>query len=300
MLCNMNDDTRLTTIRKPHPDYPPLLRHIKRPPEQLRITGTLANPTNKRCISIVGTRRTSRYGITQTKKIIEELRDLPIIIVSGLADGIDSIAHETALANNITTWAVLGHGHAQLPTHKQKIAQRIIEQNGCIISEYAPEIEAQKFTFPERNRIIAGISQLTLVTEAPLRSGANITARIAREENRDVFALTADLDRTTTEGNLMLIEQNIAETCTSSNVLRLALGYEPPTQQSKTTRPLPPHLDIAPVHQLLKLLSPSKPTTFDALMEATKTTTSRLLELIALLELDDRLNHIPGGYISTR
>lgn len=297
MLHSMNN---IITIRKSHSDYPPLLRHIKRPPEQLNIIGTLANPTNKRCISIVGTRRTSHYGITQTKKLIEELRDLPIIIVSGLADGIDSIAHETALANNITTWAVLGHGHNQLLTHKQKLAQRIIEQNGCIISEYEPELAAQKFTFPERNRIIAGISQLTLVTEAPLRSGANITARIAREENRDVFALAADLDRTTTEGNLALIEQNIAETCTSSAVLRLALGYEPPTKQTKTVRPLPPHLDIAPAHQLLELLSPSKPTTFDALMEATKTDTSRLLELIALLELDDRLTHIPGGYIATR
>lgn len=177
------------TIALGDPHYPALLNEITNPPEVLYVRGTL--PTGP-CVAVVGTRRNTRYGQQVTDEFSSQLARAGVCIVSGLALGVDGFAHEAALAVGGTTVAVLGTGideHTIYPTSHRGLAERILEHGGALVSEYPPGFKATAYSFPERNRIIAGLSLGTLVTEAPHQSGALITAYHAVHNNRDVFAI---------------------------------------------------------------------------------------------------------------
>lgn len=309
----------ITLITRDDPRYPPLLKEMKTAPFSLYIEGNHGphrpinsenSPKNPaKNLSIVGTRQPSPYGILQTQKIIQHVSAYPLIIISGLARGIDTLAHETALLEGLSTWAVIGHGHTFLPSYQRDLIQQILE-NGCIISEYPPEIPPEKFRYPERNRIIAGLSEVTVVTEAPKSSGANITAKLAREENREVFALCADIDRHDCQGNLDLIEECIATPLTSFALLEQTLHcvpreIKPHTKNHSSSRSLPlvrsaPPMRDPQLQAIVDALNYKKITAFGEIMDTTHIqNVPELLEKLTTLEIDGIIESLGGGYILT-
>ncbi len=281
--------------------FPPLLREIHKAPQGIYVRGNYdaALAKTHTFLSVVGTRRPSVYGIIQTQKIIQYGAGYPIVIVSGLAHGIDTIAHETALLEKLPTWAVIGHGHLGLGSHQRDLI-RMIEENGCTISEYPPECPAESFRFPERNRIIAGLSPLTLVTEAPIRSGANITAISARDENREVFALCADIDRIDCAGNLSLIEQHIATPLTSYHALVEALGLDGAQarqMQMDAHERSPQRFQDAAMNAIVDCMSYKSFTSVSEMMQAASISDiTIILQKISLLELKGCIEKIGGNF----
>lgn len=159
-------------------------------------------------VTVVGTRAASPHGLRAAEMLSRDLASLGFAVVSGLARGIDSAAHRAALKCGGKTWAVLGHGMGHIyPPENRLLASEIIESGGYLISEYPPFLPPRKHFFPARNRILSGLALGTVVVEAPIKSGALITARCALEHNREVFAVPGFFDDPRFGGNQSLIQQ---------------------------------------------------------------------------------------------
>lgn len=172
-----------------------LLHEIPEPPKKLWYRGHLP-PTGLKLLAVVGSRQYSTYGKQVIEKLFKDLAPYPIGIVSGLARGIDTLAHETALANNLYTLAVPGSGLADsvlYPAQNRRLASRILEQQGGLLSELEPSTRAAIWTFPRRNRIMAGLTHATLLIEASAKSGTLITARLAVDYNRELLAVPGNI-----------------------------------------------------------------------------------------------------------
>ena len=197
-------------IRQLRPDaFPQPLREIPDAPTTLYIRGRLPNQTFVP-LTVIGSRRHSMYGKRVCEKLIAELRGCPIAIISGLALGLDSIAHEAALSNELPTVAVMPSGlsdTAIYPAAHRTLAQKILDAGGALISEYEEDARPTRWSFSERNRIAAGWSLATLVIEAPEKSGALITARLALEYNREVLAVPHPLGSETGAGTNTLLRR---------------------------------------------------------------------------------------------
>jgi len=206
-------------------NYPGLLKEIYDPPEKLYVEGNLS-PEEKYPLAVVGTRRPSEYGKRVATELVKNLARLGLTIISGLALGIDGLAHEAALKVGGRTIAVLGSGIDIIyPASHKKLAEDIIKSGGVIVSEYPPGTSPSKLTFPARNRIIAGLSLGTLVIEAPERSGAMITARFALEQGRDVFAVPGSISNLNSAGCNKLIKMGAKPVTRSEDVLE-SLGID--------------------------------------------------------------------------
>lgn len=189
--------------------YPPLLRQIADPPFCIFTRGELP-PPDAPFLSIVGTRRATRYGLQMTEKISSELASRGVVIVSGLAVGIDTMAHASCLSASGKTIAVLGGGideQSLYPASNKILAEKIISQEGALVSEYPPGFMPTAYSFPRRNRLIAGLSSGTLVIEGKIDSGAMITARCALDYDREVMALPQNANSPTASGPHDLIKQ---------------------------------------------------------------------------------------------
>ena len=194
------------------PRYPaPLWLDDEAPPALLYLWGTLpaalARPAHRvRAAAIVGTRRPTGRGLALARELAASLAALDVVVVSGLALGIDGAAHEGALDGAGPTVAVLGGGHRYLhpPTHRS-LARRIVRAGGAVLSEHPPEVRPERHFFPERNRLVSGLSRLVVVVEAGLRSGANSTAEHALRQHRDVFACPGRPGDPTVAGTLRLV-----------------------------------------------------------------------------------------------
>ncbi len=191
-------------------ELPPLLTEIPDKPKKLFIRGTFPDPHSHIFLSVVGSREYTSYGKQVCETLIEGLRGYPIVIVSGLALGMDGIAHRSALRANLKTIAVPGSGlHESVlypGTHKN-LAKDILDNGGALISEFSEYERARLFFFPKRNRLMAGLSHAVLVIEAELRSGTLITSRLATEYNRDVFTVPASIFSPTAKGPHMLLSK---------------------------------------------------------------------------------------------
>jgi len=189
-------------------EFPERLREIPQPPQLLYLKGELPDE-NQITLAVVGTRKCTDYGRQCCEKIIDGLKNTGITIVSGMALGIDSFAHASALKNNLKTTAVLGgglHKSVLYPKNNIPLAEKIISEGGCIMSEYPLKMGVDKYTFPQRNRIVAGLSIATLVVEAPLKSGAMITAFMAVDYNRDLLSVPGNVFSSNCEGTNTLIK----------------------------------------------------------------------------------------------
>jgi DNA processing protein len=207
-------------------DFPPQLLEIPQPPKELWLAGTLPSPETV-LLTVVGARKHSHYGEEACETIIEGLTGYDIAIVSGLALGIDAIAHEAAMNAGLPTIAVPGSGldHRVLyPRSNVNLAERILQSGGALLSEYPPEMHAAQWTFPQRNRIMAGLARATLIIEAEEKSGTLITARLATDYNRDVFAVPGSIFSPLSKGPNKLITLGATPISSSEDVLH-ALGF---------------------------------------------------------------------------
>ncbi|MDR0609177.1 MAG: DNA-processing protein DprA [Planctomycetaceae bacterium] len=185
--------------------YPEPLRTIHDPPPILYVKGKIL-PQDTFSIAVIGTRRNSAYGCRQADRLTTALCLNGFTIISGLALGIDGIAHRAALKSNTRTLAVLGSGHHRIyPPEHETLAEQIVQSGGAVLSEYPPLHQSAKWTFPQRNRIVSGLALGVLVVESPMRSGAMISARIAGEQGRDIFAVPGSIESTASHGCHQLI-----------------------------------------------------------------------------------------------
>lgn len=204
-------------------EYPELLREIPEPPTQLRYEGALP-PAENKLLAIVGSRKFSPYGREVCDTLIGGLSGEPITIVSGLALGIDSIAHRAALRAGLHTLAIPGSGLDRSVIHPRShagLADEIVESGGGLMSEYDDLMPAGVWAFPQRNRIMAGMCHATIVIEADKRSGTLITSRLATEYNRDVGAVPGPIHSTTSDGPHMLLRLGAALIRDHNDVLEL-------------------------------------------------------------------------------
>ena len=197
----------MTVIELGNKLYPKILKNIKKAPKKLYINGNL-DILNSNCIAIVGSRKNTEYGEKWCKKFAQEFIKYNLTIVSGMALGIDKIAHKTAIRNGGKTIAVLPSGLENIyPEENLELYNEIILNGGCVISEYEPKIKASSKNFLERNRIVSGLSLGTVVIEASYRSGTSVTAKIAKEQGRDVFCIPGSLDNPKSIGTNNLIKE---------------------------------------------------------------------------------------------
>jgi DNA processing protein len=196
-----------TVITGASPLYPRQLREIHAPPIVLYVWGELTE-RDQHAIAVIGSRRTTHYGMESAKKLSYQLAYAGLTIISGLARGIDTAAHQGALAAKGRTVAVIGSGLSKLyPPENATLAEKIRSGNGAIISEFSMEIEPDRQTFPMRNRIISGWSHGILVVEAGLNSGALITVTQALEQGRSVYAVPGQINAPSAQGSNRLIQQ---------------------------------------------------------------------------------------------
>ncbi len=220
-------------------EFPSLLQEINDPPKQLYLEGVLP-AEDYTCLTVVGSRRASRYGEDACAKLISGLAGYQIVIVSGLAIGLDTIAHQSALETGLLTIAVPGSGLDRSvlhPSSNRRLADKIVESGGALLSELEPLAPAGVHTFPRRNRLMAGLAKATLVIEAGEKSGTLITARLALDYNRDVLAVPGSIFSPGAFGTNRLIRDG-ATPITTSEELLLALGYEPVGEERVRSRQL--------------------------------------------------------------
>lgn len=202
--------------------YPPLLRHAPAAPPRLYVRGSTAALTAPRPMAIVGTRKMTRYGEAATRLLSEGLARAGLCVVSGLALGVDAVAHDAALRADGATVAVLASG-VDAPTIGPRtnapLGERIAAGNGALVSEHPPATSAAKFGFPRRNRIIAGMVRGVIVVEAAERSGALITARLALEAGRDVFAVPGPITSPASAGANRLLRDGAVPATSVEDIL---------------------------------------------------------------------------------
>lgn len=271
-------------------EWPRLLREIpeKIQPKTLYIAGA-PPPPDALIISIVGTRRPTSYGKEVAHEIAGALARARIIIASGLALGIDSIAHTAALEAGTPTIAILGSGineNLLYPKENVPLARRIIESGGSIISEYDASQKPELWTFPQRNRIIAGIAQATIVIEAGEKSGALITARFANDFNRDVFALPGSIFHSQSHGTNTLIKDG-ATPITSVDSILAALGLETTTRNEK--------LEAATEEERLILKVLDEESSLDEIIKKTGLSAQKVLSTTLDLEIRGMIKNTGGG-----
>jgi len=286
------------------PGYPPLLEEIYDPPLILYARGQL-EALEKPGIAIVGTRRPTVYGLQMAQGIASDLGNRGICVVSGLARGIDSAAHRGCLDGNGTTIAVLGCGiDIVYPREHRQLTQKILAQ-GLLLSEFPPGTSPSPQNFPIRNRIISGLGLGTLIVEASEYSGSLITARLAMEQNRDVFALPGNLTSPQSFGPNFLIKQGAKLVQTWRDVVE-----ELPTEirqeiflKEDAKPPLKAELDLLTEEEsrLLGLLREDETTQFDKIYRYSGLSIPHLSDLLLKLEMAGRIRQLPGNlYVRMR
>ena len=221
-------------------EYPNRLRNIPDPPLVLYYRGTLPNFHTRPLIAMVGTRKASPYGICATRRLATQISACGGLVVSGAADGVDAAAMEGALENDDCVIGVLGCGvDVVYPRSNRRLFQEVLRK-GCLISEYPPESKPESWHFPQRNRIISGLADGVVVSEAPLRSGALITARYALEQGRDVFAVPGNIDMPTCAGSNGLLDEGAGIVLSGWSVMREYEALYPETVANRMEKTLKP------------------------------------------------------------
>ena len=278
----------IKTISIEDKEYPKLLKEIKNPPEILYLRGEILPEEN--CFAIVGTRRCSDYGKQVALEIAGDLAEAGLTIVSGLAPGIDTFCHQATIERNKRTIAVLGTGLDEKSIYPQsnlKLAEKILKTRGALISEYLPGTPGSKFTFPNRNRIISGLSLGVLVIEAKEKSGALITADWAKKQKRLVFAIPGPIHSSNSKGCHYLIKHG-AKLVENANDILKELN-------------LPSIMKSEPIgggneeeNLILKTLL-EESLYIDKIIERTNLPAQKVISILAILEIKDKVRNLGGN-----
>lgn len=281
----------ISFITRQSPEYPPLLKEIHNPPIGLFVRGTIPEYTT--AVAIVGTRKATHYGLGVTQTIASELARQKILVVSGLAYGVDTAAHSAVVQNQGQTIAVLGGGidHQTLyPPTNRKLARDISEGLGAVISEYPIGTPSLTYHFPNRNRIISGLSHATIVIEADLQSGSLITARFALEQNREVFAVPGNITNPYAIGPNALIKQG-AHPLTSVEDIFDILNIPALQTEAKAKKLFP----SSPDEQALFALIGDAPLHVDEVTRSSELDTKTVNSTLTIMEMKGLVRHIGGG-----
>ena len=273
-------------------NYPFLLKQIFDPPAVLFYKGCLKACNLDRTLGIVGSRKASHYVLEILRKLISELRENDVTIVSGMALGADSCAHKAALKNGLKTIAVLGSGINWIyPTENKKLYYEIINNNGAVMSEYYPDEKAEIWKFPKRNRIISGLCKGTLIAEAGLKSGALITAKLCIEQNRELMCIPGLVTNPNTEGVHKLIKEG-AGLVTSAKDIFDNLNWTMINNININQNSLDINLldNEKKVYEILDL----EPRHFDEILNKSNLSIDELLVVLTSLELNGIIRQVSG------
>ncbi len=288
--------------------YPPLLRETYDPPVVLYVKGAWAECLDGPCVAIVGSRRCSTYGQNAALMLSRELARRGVTIISGMARGIDAAAHRGALEAGGRTVGVMGTGLDQIyPRDHKKLADDILKSNGALVTQFPLGTPPVSENFPYRNRVISGLSLGVVVVEAAENSGSLITARLAMEQNREVFAVPGNITSRNSFGTNYLIKgagaklvqqwQDIAGELPSEIAARL---LPPPSKKTKKKGELLDQLQLTPQdlsepeRAVFKLLSTDTPQQIDALAETTRLSITQLTSALLTLEMRELIRALPG------
>lgn len=269
--------------------YPELLREIDCPPIILYCKGNI-DLLNSDCLAVVGTRRATNYGKTMCKKIVNEVSTEGITIVSGLAEGIDTVAHKSCLEVNGKTIAVLGSGLLNIyPASNEGLSTEIIEKGGLVVSEYKPNEPSVTYHFPVRNRIIAGLSKATFIVEATEKSGSMHTKNYAIEYNREVFALPARINDIYSIGCNKIISNGQARMLLGSKDIIEFYG------KSKKSSNKVNSIQLSYEEQIIYDALDLNEMNIDEILIKTKMETKVLLTMLMRMEIKGIIQKLPGN-----
>jgi DNA processing protein len=278
-------------------EYPQRLLNCYDPPTLLFYKGN-ANLNTSRVVAIVGTRNNTEYGKSVTEKLVKELISLNCIIVSGLAFGIDSIAHKCSLKYNVPTVGVVGHGLDTIyPRQNSNLAKQML-QDGGLLTEFRSNTNPDKHNFPSRNRVVAGISDATIIVESGIKGGSMITADLANDYNRDVFAIPGRTNDVKSSGCNELIRNNKAVLLQDPAQFSEIMGW---ADQKKTTAPVQKELfvDLSDDEKKIAgLLNNDQILTIDELNFQSGISASSLAASLLNLEIKGMLKVLPGKRFS--
>ncbi len=274
-----------------HKEYPDLLRKIYDPPVLLFVFGKIKE-TDSRSIALVGTRHPTPYGHSVAESLTRDLAQHSITIISGLARGVDTIVHSTALKYGTRTIAVIGSGlDVPYPPENKKLMERIAEE-GAVVSEFPMGTKPDAPNFPRRNRIISGLSLGTVVLESAEDGGALITASTALDQDREVFAVPGNITEKRSDGPNKLIRDGRAKliTCVQDIFDELAQQLHLSFDQNNVK----PHIELTPTEQSLFNFLSNEPIHIDTLAEQTEISTSDALVTLLSLEFKGVVRQLPG------
>lgn len=271
--------------------FPRRLREITDPPKKLYVEGTLP-PEEHKWLAVVGSRKYSNYGKEVTESLVAGLAGYPIVIVSGLALGIDAIAHRSALSAKLKTVAVPGSGldrSVLYPSTNRRLAEEIVENKGALLSEFEPKFSATAWSFPQRNRLLAGLSDVVLVVEAEQKSGALITSKFATEYNRDVCTVPGSVFSSSSTGPHMLIKLG-ATPITSPKDLLEALGFDITARQTLSAK----RYDDCPPEEKKVIALLQAPLSRDDLLDQLLMPIGKANALLSLMEIKELIKESGG------
>lgn len=273
-------------------NYPKNLKNIEYTPQIIYYRGNIL-PEDEFSISIVGSRKCTNYGSWATEKFSKELSELGICIISGMALGIDSIAHKSALKSNSRTIAVLGCGVDQIyPKTNYKLYDEIIE-NGCVMSEFPIGTPPLAHNFPIRNRIISGLSKALLVIEAQERSGTLITARFANEQSKEIFAVPGNLNSIYSKGTNKLIKDGALIATSADDIISCVPDFSEFLQNKKTIEKNTD--ELSPTEVLVYTLVKQEPKTANKIAETLGLSIIETNTILTSLELKSFVVELSGG-----
>lgn len=271
-------------------NYPLMLRNIDNPPSVIYYKGNLFDCNLEKTLAVVGSRRASSYAKDALAKIVSEFQNTDICIVSGLATGIDTTAHVSALENNLKTIGVIASGFDfTYPAANKDLYRRIENGNGAVVSEYYPTFEPLKFRFPQRNRIVSGLSYGTLVAEASLKSGALITSNLTLEQGRELMCIPGLITNPNTEGIYKLLKNGATLVTCADDVLE-ALGWEVKIEQQSLFNLPELSEDEKCIYDALEI----EDKCVDELQAFTKLSIDNLLMYLTTLELKGIIKQVDG------
>ncbi len=263
--------------------FPPLLQEIPDKPKILYLEGILPDPKKFRYLTVVGSRKCSNYGRQVCQKLVSGLAGYPIAIVSGLAVGIDTAAHRAALESGLPAVGVPGSGlnrKVLYPSVNVGLADDIVAKGGALISEFEPETKAQLYTFPQRNRIMAGLSKAVLLVEAGEKSGTLITARLATDYNRDVLVVPGQIFSSGSQGVHQFLKLGATPVTSSEDILNV-LGFDVSSETKQRINPDDLSAEEKQVYELLVV----EPLERDILIRALDLDISKANILLGTMEL---------------
>lgn len=273
----------------PPEEFPKALLEIPQPPKDLFVVGELPDPTEYYYLAVVGSRKYTNYGREAVERIISGLAGYPICVVSGLAMGIDGIAHRAALDAGLRTVAVPGSGLAEkviYPRTHLNLAREIVENGGSLLSEYEPDFKATLWSFPQRNRIMAGLCNGVLIVEAEEKSGTLITARLAVEYNRNVFTVPGPIFSATSKGTNSLLRQGATPITCAKDLLE-EIGFIEQSFGDQKEAGVTQKLDLTmytPEEQSILILL-DEPREREEILAASDMPSAEILSILTVLEI---------------